>query len=887
MATAQQTTPDVIAQSFARKLSEEIDRFSTQLLYYSNDEINTNGPSPTVLSSTTLDQWKGNQQLHHKFISEVNNKIISTLSLLLRESKTSGFFLKLSNIHYLKSILLNSISGNINITSSSNNNKSNLPLSPSSSPPAVLTLQQQIGYLLALYNITIISVEETPTSIEEKNAEGKKTNSEDYKSRSNEIVENVVQFIHSFLLHKFELYLKSTNNTTTVTNDGKTNTDAETNNTDITNAFGDYNALLLRKAMVLYMSFLEFILLLSKKDQDNNPMKIAFQNDQNLTALLNKMESEVMDEHLPKTVDEFSQDRGGETDIATSVDRTEHQQQPALHSSLINTFLDECNVPDKSKEQLKELYENDYESFQCLLPYLKELHNQNQRQRQHPPGGEPHKGASFSTCSTSLFVRPLPPMSTFTNDFDLFDYDYNISKAKTTTASTKSSNAALEMKEEEEFPAQDEENSKPAISEDNSNITEIQEYYNNLLFFLHPADPYLRFMYMNTESSEIMIESSPSSVLITESSVDHDNDNGDVDTLDGNYNDHNDGHGHEKGDGGNAINEKDIIDTLKEAFVRPLDVDAEEKIIQLLTSAMESLSATTPANTASSPVGAVKPSMNHTQNKKKSKRRNSKQQEELQSQEQNYQPPLFQQMLSMLTKCGLTPLTLPTLVKFNHTLANKCLLILLSAEENVIQNDRESIIVSSSLKKEYLSALVGMDMSLESMEVVYQLATHSCILSHNQYPRNFGNSSNDEDDDVNQRRTEMSSRGAEKKRRGKTRKKSTAAQAAAPSPKQPMGSTPLVNTGSFLLNTEYIHMFVTNCISSCENTQDRNRQFKYVRLLSVFLQTLIQKNIVHVEVSSIINTWWLNPPMLFITLHFALIFQYFEYIIHNSKGSLR
>jgi hypothetical protein len=55
------------------------------------------------------------------------------------------------------------------------------------------------------------------------------------------------------------------------------------------------------------------------------------------------------------------------------------------------------------------------------------------------------------------------------------------------------------------------------------------------------------------------------------------------------------------------------------------------------------------------------------------------------------------------------------------------------------------------------------------------------------------------------------------------------------------------NEGSFLLNAEYIHMFVSNCISSCENTQDRNRQYKFVRLLSVFLQTLIQKNIVQVE----------------------------------------
>ena len=150
------------------------------------------------------------------------------------------------------------------------------------------------------------------------------------------------------------------------------------------------------------------------------------------------------------------------------------------------------------------------------------------------------------------------------------------------------------------------------------------------------------------------------------------------------------------------------------------------------------------------------------------------------------------------------------------------------------------------MKKEYLSALVGMDMSLESMEVVYQLATHSCILRHNQYHRNFGNSSNDEDDDANKRQSGKGSRATDKKRRGKTRKKFTVVETI---PNQSIGIS-LGNTGSFLLNAEYIHMFVTNCISSCENTQDRNRQFKYVRLLSVFLQTLIQKNIVRVEVSN-------------------------------------
>ncbi|KAL3775557.1 hypothetical protein ACHAW5_001576 [Stephanodiscus triporus] len=90
-------------------------------------------------------------------------------------------------------------------------------------------------------------------------------------------------------------------------------------------------------------------------------------------------------------------------------------------------------------------------------------------------------------------------------------------------------------------------------------------------------------------------------------------------------------------------------------------------------------------------------------------------------------------------------------------------------------------------KNDYLSALAGMDMSIHSMEVVNRLATHS----------------------------------ARRGGRG--------------------GDGPL-------LHPEYIHLFISTCISSCEGMgYDRHLQNKSVRLLCVFLQSLIRNGIVGVE----------------------------------------
>lgn len=136
-----------------------------------------------------------------------------------------------------------------------------------------------------------------------------------------------------------------------------------------------------------------------------------------------------------------------------------------------------------------------------------------------------------------------------------------------------------------------------------------------------------------------------------------------------------------------------------------------------------------------------------------------------------------QQLLESLSKqivdeSQLSQQTLPLLVEHNPLIAYECLVLTSNLQQN---ND-------------YLSALVTMDMSLHSMEVVNRLATRTVA---------------NDDSDSNTK----------------------------PQP---------------LLHPEYIHLYINHCIASCETIPNRNAQNRLVRLVCVFLQSLIRNGIIQV-----------------------------------------
>lgn len=185
--------------------------------------------------------------------------------------------------------------------------------------------------------------------------------------------------------------------------------------------------------------------------------------------------------------------------------------------------------------------------------------------------------------------------------------------------------------------------------------------------------------------------------------------------------------------------------------------------------------------------------------------------------------------LRIIKECGLTPLNLPKLVEHNPLIACECLVYILLYYNN--QNE--------DLKNEYLSSLVSMDMSLHCMEVVNRLATYSV---------NNSNNSNNSSRSIATAGINATNPGGFNPTRSAHNSNSSTKlmQSATFQSGFPSSSS---GTTSSLLHPEYIHLFIISCMESCENIQlhDRHTQNRLVRLVCIFIQSLVRNNIVNVN----------------------------------------
>lgn len=176
-----------------------------------------------------------------------------------------------------------------------------------------------------------------------------------------------------------------------------------------------------------------------------------------------------------------------------------------------------------------------------------------------------------------------------------------------------------------------------------------------------------------------------------------------------------------------------------------------------------------------------------------------------------------------LQECKLEPQTLPMLVENNHNIAIECLLKILSPPHYMKDEDVDD---SFGLEQEndFLSALVSMDMSLQSMEVVNFLATT---------PWSIYNASKTSSSEVDVTKGNV----GDARKNGKQGKQQLALN----------NDSSSQNKDRYLLPKEFLHSFISNCISCCENIVEEKAQKRSVRLCCIFFQNLIQRNIVDVE----------------------------------------